>query len=56
MSNLHISEGKTTPKVIWDLDTGAGWGGKLTIMDANTEEYWQSDSGDDLYGPNQGRG
>ncbi len=22
MSNLHISEGKTTPKVIWDLDTG----------------------------------
>ena len=22
MSNLHISEGKSTPKVIWDLDTG----------------------------------
>ncbi len=25
------------------IDTGAGWNGKLTIMDVNTEEYWQSD-------------
>ena len=28
---------------LWCLDTGAGWNGKLTIMDVNTEEYWQSD-------------
>lgn len=27
---------------LWMLDTGAGWNGKLTIMDVNTEEYWQS--------------
>jgi len=40
---------------VWCLDTGAGWNGKLTIMDIDTEEYWQSDSGLDLYGPNQGR-
>jgi serine/threonine protein phosphatase 1 len=25
------------------LDQGAGWGGKLTLMDADTHEYWQSD-------------
>jgi serine/threonine protein phosphatase 1 len=25
------------------LDTGAGWSGKLTIMDIGTGEFWQSD-------------
>ena len=28
---------------LWMLDTGAGWTGRLTIMDIDTEEYWQSD-------------
>lgn len=28
---------------LWALDTGSGWRGKLTIMDIDTEEYWQSD-------------
>lgn len=29
---------------VWNLDTGAGFGsGKLTIMNLETEEYWQSD-------------
>ena len=27
---------------LWCLDTGVGWNGKLTIMDVDTEEYWQS--------------
>ncbi|MFA5117874.1 MAG: metallophosphoesterase [Candidatus Omnitrophota bacterium] len=35
---------------VWDLDTGAGWSGKLTIMDVDTKEYWQSDLSKDLYG------
>jgi len=35
---------------IWALDTGAGWSGKLTIMDVNTHEYWQSDLTPQLYG------
>ena len=35
---------------IWNLDTGAGWSGKLTIMDVDTKEYWQSDLSKDLYG------
>lgn len=34
---------------IWNIDTGAGWGGKLTIMDINTKEYWQSDNVNELY-------
>lgn len=28
---------------LWNLDTGAGTHGKLTAMDAETYEYWQSD-------------
>lgn len=28
---------------VWAMDTGAGWQGKLTIMDVDTKEYWQSD-------------
>ena len=35
---------------IWALDTGAGWSGKLTIMNINTHEYWQSDLTPELYG------
>jgi serine/threonine protein phosphatase 1 len=35
---------------VWDIDTGAGWSGKLTIMDVNTKKYWQSDLTQELYG------
>lgn len=40
---------------VWNLDTGAGWSGKLTIMDVDSKEYWQSDFSPELYGglPNQ---
>jgi len=34
---------------VWNVDTGAGGGGKLTIMDVDTNEYWQSDNVPDLY-------
>ena len=34
---------------VWSLDTGAGWSGKLTIMDIDSHEYWQSDPVPDLY-------
>lgn len=40
---------------IWNLDTGAGMYGKLTIMDVNTKEYWQSDTGRELYPEYTGR-
>lgn len=36
--------------LIWNVDTGAGSkNGKLTIMDVDTKEYWQSDRIRDLY-------
>lgn len=37
---------------VWNLDTGAGYGGKLTIMDIDSQEYWQSDFVKELY-PNE---
>lgn len=41
---------------IWNLDTGCGWpSGKLTIMDVDTNEYWQSDLSGDLYPGEQTR-
>jgi serine/threonine protein phosphatase 1 len=50
--------GKTEPLHycnVWLLDTGGGWEGKLTIMDLDTREYWQSDYVEDLYKGNDGR-
>ena len=40
---------------IWAMDTGAGWSGKLSIMDVASKEYWQSDATSVLYGM-EGRG
>lgn len=40
---------------IWAMDTGAGWSGKLTIMNIDTYEFWQSDSVTDLYPDAPGR-
>lgn len=40
---------------VWNLDTGAGWGGKLTIMNRDTKEFWQSDLSKDLYPNHIGR-
>ncbi len=34
---------------VWALDQGAGWGGKLTLMDVDTKAYWQSDIVRTLY-------
>lgn len=34
---------------VWNLDTGAGWQSKLTVMDIETKEYWQSDDSGLLY-------
>lgn len=40
---------------VWNLDTGAGFEGRLTIMDVDTEAYWQSDLVQDLYPEESGR-
>lgn len=34
---------------VWNLDTGAGWEGKLTIMNVDTKDFWQSDLVEELY-------
>jgi len=34
---------------IWNLDTGGGPEGRLTIMDVKTKQFWQSDSANELY-------
>lgn len=39
----------------YNIDTGAGWNGKLTIMDVNTDEIWQSDTTESLYPGIRGR-
>jgi serine/threonine protein phosphatase 1 len=40
---------------LWNIDTGSGWSGKLTIMDVNTKEYWQSDDVKKLYRENNSK-
>ncbi len=42
--------------ILWNLDTGAGSNGKLTIMDVDTKEYWQSDLVTTIYGEHNPRG
>lgn len=35
---------------VWNVDTGGGfYKGKVTVMDINTKEYWQSDTGREHY-------
>lgn len=34
---------------LWNLDTGAGTNGKVTIMDVDTKKFWQSDLLRELY-------
>jgi serine/threonine protein phosphatase 1 len=40
---------------VWNVDTGAAFRGKLTIMDVDTKQFWQSDSLPSLYPTEKGR-
>jgi serine/threonine protein phosphatase 1 len=40
---------------VWNLDTGAGFSGKLTVMDIDSKAYWQSDKLQRLYPGETGR-
>lgn len=40
---------------VWNVDTRAAFSGKLTILNADTKEYWQSDSLPSLYPQEKGR-
>ena len=37
------------PGNVWNMDTGDGWSGKLSVMDVDTDELWQSDKVSTLY-------
>lgn len=59
IGHTHVDGGKNTNakplyagNLVWNLDTGAGYYGKLTIMNVDTEEYFQSDFVNTLY-PNE---
>lgn len=44
--------GSTTPcnySNVWMIDTGGSYNGKLSIIDVDTKEFWQSDPVVDLY-------
>lgn len=52
----HTTTSRTDPELkpvkatnIWNLDQGAGYEGKLTLMNVDTEEYFQSDIVGTLY-------
>jgi serine/threonine protein phosphatase 1 len=50
--------GKTVPinmANIWNVDTGAAFTGPLTILDADSKKFWQSDPLPDLYPNERGR-
>lgn len=40
---------------MWFMDTGGGWEGKLSIINVDTEKFWQSDKVIDLYPDARGR-
>ncbi|MFM2230634.1 MAG: hypothetical protein RL607_1892 [Bacteroidota bacterium] len=50
--------GQTTPvhkAGIWNVDTGAGFSGPLTILDVDTKNFWQSEPLPSLYPTEKGR-
>jgi serine/threonine protein phosphatase 1 len=40
---------------VWNVDTGAAFKGALTMMNAETKEFWQSEPVHTLYPGEQGR-
>jgi serine/threonine protein phosphatase 1 len=52
----HYKDDKpVTTGGVTNLDTGGGWEGRVTIMDVDTMEYWQSDRSVELYPEFKGR-
>lgn len=40
---------------VWNLDTGAGFNGRLSMLDVHTKKFWQSDVVQNLYPQETGR-
>lgn len=53
---LHFNETTPMHKVnMWNIDTGAAFTGKLSILDIHSKEFWQSDTLPELYPNEKGR-
>ena len=51
-STTNLGESNTFPILaanVWNMDTGAGWNGRLSIMNLNNNEIYQSDLVQTLY-------
>ena len=51
----HLSEKPIHNYNVWLLDTGAGWGGRLSLMDIENKNIFQSDPALQLYPGEPGR-
>ncbi len=40
---------------VWNVDTGAAFNGRITVMDIDSKRYWQSDVVQELYPDEEGR-
>ena len=40
---------------VWNIDTGAGFSGKLSALDIDTKDFWQSEIVQELYPDEKGR-
>jgi serine/threonine protein phosphatase 1 len=54
-STWNISKYPFCRNKVWFLDQGAGWEGRLTIMDIDSHKFWQSDRVANLYPGFHGR-
>ena len=50
--NISVPANKAN---VWNIDTGAGFKGRLSILDIDTKEFWQSDQLNVLYFLEKGR-
>lgn len=51
----NVSHYPVNSENVWFLDQGGGWEGKISLMDINTKELWQSDQMNTLYKDERGR-
>ena len=53
---IHINKYEPVNAInVWNMDTGAAFNGKLSVMNVDTKEFWQSDTVQLLYPGEAGR-
>ena len=57
-NSQRMNGGITVPMLrnnVWNMDTGSGWNGKLSLMNIDTKELFQSDIVSTLHPAEKGR-